>query len=66
VFQGQGDVTELLEDGGQGEMAAGEKTLTPVVSRPPIDLMGDAAGLGDVAAAPVQVGLDEASGLLGR
>ena len=64
VLQGQRDVAELLEHRRQHEVTAGEGAAGVVVGGPAVHVLGDPAGLGDVAATAEQVGLDELRALL--
>ena len=64
VLEGQRDVAELLEHRREHEVTAGEGAAGVVVGGPAVHVLGDPAGLGDVAAAAEQVGLDELGAVL--
>jgi hypothetical protein len=57
VLECQRQVAELLDDRRQDEVAARQEVRRVVIGGPALDLLGPAAGLGDVPAPPEQVGL---------
>ena len=63
VLEGRGEVAELLEDGGEHEVGAGEQVAGTVAGTvlggPAVDLLHLPAGLGHVAAPAQQVGLHQ-------
>jgi hypothetical protein len=64
VLEGQRHVTEFLEHRGEHEVGACQELLRVVGGGPALDGLDLAGGQRDVAAAPEQVGLDEAGALL--
>jgi hypothetical protein len=59
VLEGGRQVAELLEDGGQHEVGAGQQVAGVVLPGPAVDLLDLPAGLGHVAPAAQQVGPHE-------
>ena len=59
MLQGERDVAELLEDGGEDEGAAGEQVAGALLGGPAVHGLGDPAGRRDVAAPAQQVATDQ-------